>query len=417
MNLIRKKIMAYSRGNLFTWAKDALLSDKVDPDLDPTHPSGEGGVGKYDEGWTANAAGQPIPPIRQPHQWANFILNQITLKMEQLAQYWNLWDVGVDYELGAVVQSELDGKMYVAGAPTVGGTDPSTNVIFLEAITNESWSAFRFGPWAAHKIDLDNPHVVTATQADTYDKQELDILVGGIQDDADLHADDETNPHDVTAAQVGCLDLSIGGTFTGDVSMGSALRVSGSKVQLEQSNSLHLEPTIMMKATTGHKLGVTEDGDPVFTIATNGTVSILIHEGNVLEAQKISNLSFTLPEPWLDIPLQTGIDGIGTGDFMLTFSRNTTLPYVDREGVVQVAAIDEPAVDYEGLVLTANTIMDIVATYENCTVVVWTPNGVVYSITDEALSDSTISNYFVGLTHVSRIAVYPTLTDFQKSSL
>lgn len=65
-----------NRNSLRVWASstDAIVTD---PDLDVNHPGGQGGNNKYEHGWVVE---------KEPHQWANFIYNNVDVSIKELLE-------------------------------------------------------------------------------------------------------------------------------------------------------------------------------------------------------------------------------------------------------------------------------------------------------------------------------------------
>ncbi len=69
----------------------------------------------------------------------------------------------------------------------------------------------------AHIADVtSNPHKVTAAQIGAYDKSELDSIVANYRAMVQAHVTDYNNPHKLTATQVGAVPVT-GGAYTGEV--------------------------------------------------------------------------------------------------------------------------------------------------------------------------------------------------------
>ena len=82
------------RKTLRVWASSAT-SEVTDPDLDVNHPGGQGGNQKYEKGWIVE---------KEPHQWANFIYNNIDVSLKELLEAGSLnWDNTVNYKKDSLV--------------------------------------------------------------------------------------------------------------------------------------------------------------------------------------------------------------------------------------------------------------------------------------------------------------------------
>ena len=77
--------------------------------------------------------------------------------------------------------------------------------------------------------------------------------------------------------------------------------------------------------------------------------------------EQVAGTIGNINSPLLDLPLQNSLQmKVGTGS--VTFSRSTTATYVDRYGVLQTAAIDEPRFEKDGLLIeggSTNLLSDV----------------------------------------------------------
>lgn len=324
------------------WATTADITDIIDPDLDVAHPSGRGGAGRYALGWEAT-------PIKQPHEWANFLGNKLDETFKQQAERgFLLWEDDIAYVEGSIVYH---------GSSTYIAKQASTN----QLPTNTTYWLERTDDIAAinaavaslhetlddHVVNYSNEHAthVHDLVVSGYTTTEIDALIAsGLQDVLD-HIALTNNPHQVTPTQLGVLPVT-GGIFTGQVdyrymafetfTLDASANVGGGAVGFHDN-------------TNG--LALNYDEEPVEVIGND--LSLLLHEGNYYEMRNRAEPSFVLPVPQIEINFLDGINTKAVGAYTLTYTRAGTLSYVDKEGNAQTAIADEPAIEKGGLKLDA----------------------------------------------------------------
>lgn len=182
------------RSRLQLWARSGEVSD---PDLDPDHPSGNGGAGKYEHGWIVE---------KEPHQWANFLYkSQADFQLESGTQ-------GTPSTAFAVHKPTAIAWLNEKQVVLVGGIWQESlsnmdSVTFTN--TNQTWLA----NLTAHKA-ITWAHELTAAQVGTYTKTEVNAF--SINTAVPDHIAARGNVHNLTATQVGSVS-SLGGIFTGEV--------------------------------------------------------------------------------------------------------------------------------------------------------------------------------------------------------
>ena len=167
------------RKTLRVWASSAT-SEVTDPDLDVNHPGGQGGNQKYEKGWIVE---------KEPHQWANFIYNNIDVSLKELLEAGSLnWDNTVNYKKDSLVI--YNEELYRATEPNIGKIPSS--LISWEVVpyqTASSYEAFLLmyqNTLATHKGKVGptlNPHNDTASKVSTYTITETDAKIKVVQDD------------------------------------------------------------------------------------------------------------------------------------------------------------------------------------------------------------------------------------------
>ena len=324
------------RKTLRVWASSAT-SEVTDPDLDVNHPGGQGGNQKYEKGWIVE---------KEPHQWANFIYNNIDVSLKELLEAGSLnWDNTVNYKKDSLVI--YNEELYRATEPNIGKIPSS--LISWEVVPYQAASSYEAfllmyqNTLATHKGKVGptlNPHNDTASKVGTYTITETDAKIKVVQDDLDNH-EAQANPHNLNAANVGCLDKVAGGRFTGTV-------VYGAGVKLGTQN-----------------YGIDEDGlfrpNDSFSIVNNVPYQKTSQQEIVTDASynRINikyNFKFSVPDEDVKIMLVGDLSSLSEGNYTTSYGRSSVLNYTNRAGAAATAAIDEPAFGEMGLILTADTV-------------------------------------------------------------
>ena len=199
------------------WASsiDAAITD---PDLDSKHPSGQGGNNRYEVGWEVG---------KEPHQWTNFIYNNVDTSLAELLENGTLlWDSSVKYLAGSYIVFEEN--LYHALVDNEESPKSSSKWELVPKSTSSAFLSFVNDTMAtlnSHKALVgpdSNPHNTTAKQANTYEISEVDASLKVVRDDLTSHKA-QSNAHNLKASVVNCLDKTAGGHFTGTVVYGSGI--------------------------------------------------------------------------------------------------------------------------------------------------------------------------------------------------
>lgn len=194
------------------------------------------GDAKYLQGWVAE-----IPT----YQVLNYLQYKVdTTMLAQAERGIFEWGNDVSYGVGSLAWDETNKTIYVC---TV--TNPSKTL--APSANPSQWSPSSIQVSRAnydsivsainnHIANLSNPHQVTAAQVGTYNRAEMDALVANYQAMVQAHVTDYNNPHKLTAVQVGAVPVE-GGTYTGEITMPTAYFNESKTAQLLQDNGLWLK--------------------------------------------------------------------------------------------------------------------------------------------------------------------------------
>lgn len=375
----------------------------TDPDLDASHPGGQGGAGKYAKGWV---------PEKEPHQWINYIFQQCDINFEELLQQGFLtWDASVTYALGGLTY--FNGSTYRAKSSNINKPPETNPDIWESGIANMSEATWRtqaqqfttgLNAHIARKGPTDNAHNTTIAQAGGYDKATIDALFKAPRDGLNAHLSDFNNPHNVTLTQVNCLPAATGGTFTGLVTM----------YQMQLIDATEYLSAVGGVITIGHasgRIGI-KDSLPKNIVTGEEYVS----QASYARIRSKYEIDFSTREPEFEIPLQGYLSSPSQGSYMLEFSRPSTLNYTDRAGVVRTAAVDEPAFTERGLLLTTDTVLMIRTLWSgNATAQLYRDN--IPELWDLVLADSNLITITGTTGSVSNLRIWQgVLTDYEKST-
>lgn len=194
------------------------------------------GDAKYLQGWVAE-----IPT----YQVLNYLQYKVdTTMLAQAERGIFEWGSDVSYGIGSLAWDETNKTIYVCTvtnpsktlAPSANPSQWSPSAIQVSRANYDSVvSAIN-----NHIANLSNPHQVTAAQVGTYNRAEMDALVSNYRAMVLAHASDYNNPHNLTAVQVGAVPVT-GGAYTGQVTIPTAYFNESKTAQLLQDNGLWLK--------------------------------------------------------------------------------------------------------------------------------------------------------------------------------
>ncbi|QHR68772.1 tail fiber protein [Escherichia phage flopper] len=191
---------------------------------------------KYLKGWVAE-----IPT----YQVLNYLQYKIdTTMLAQAERGIFEWGNDVSYGVGSLAWDETNKTIYVC-------TVASPNKTLRPSANSAQWSPSSIqvsranydsivAAINAHIADVTtNPHKVTAAQIGAYNKSELDNIVANYRAMVQAHVTDYNNPHKLTATQVGAVPAT-GGEYTGEVTFTTVYLNDSKTAQIVNDGGLYL---------------------------------------------------------------------------------------------------------------------------------------------------------------------------------
>lgn len=326
-----------NRNSLRVWASstDAVVTD---PDLDVNHQGGQGGNNKYERGWVVE---------KEPHQWANFIYNNVDVSIKELLENGTLlWEASPTYNSNCICT--YNGIMYRALVANTNKS-PSSNptswevIPYVTATDFDSYINTESAGLGAHMASIGptgNAHNTTASQANTYTTSESNAKIKVVQDDLGMHKA-QVNPHNLNAASVGCLDKVAGGHFTGTVVYGAGIKFGTQNYGIDEDGLF--SPNDSFNIVNNVPYQKTSQREIITDISYNRI--------NIKH-----NFKFSVPPEDVKIMLVGDLSSLSEGNYTTSYGRSSVLNYTNRAGAAATAAIDEPAFGEMGLILTADTV-------------------------------------------------------------
>lgn len=325
-----------NRNTVRIWASadDAVVTD---PDLDTDHQGGNGGNNKYEHGWVVE---------KEPHQWANFIYNNVDISLAETLQNGTLfWESGVNYKESSIVV--YNGVLYRA---TATNTNKVPNLLVSWEVvpyqTASSYEAFLLmyqDILTTHKGKVGptlNPHNDTADKVGTYPIAETNAKIKVVQDDLDNH-EAQANPHNLNAANVGCLSKVTGGHFTGTVVYDAGIKFGTQEYGIDNDGLYRPNDSFSIVNNVPYQKTSQRE---IVTDTSYNRINIK------------HNFKFSVPDEDVKIMLVGDLSSLSEGNYTISYGRSSVLNYTNRAGAAATAAIDEPAFGEMGLILTADTI-------------------------------------------------------------
>lgn len=269
------------------------------------------GDAKYLQGWISE-----IPTF----QVLNYLQYKVDTTLLALAERGVFeWGNDVQYGMGSLAWDETDRKIYISIVGNPSKTlAPSANLSQWSPsslqVSRGSFDTIN-AAITAHIADItSNPHKVTAAQIGAYNKAEIDALVNQYKALVSAHASRKDNPHAVTAAQVGAVPIT-GGTYTGDVTFNGGMYFDAGKVnQISKSGGIYLQSGTAL-------LGIDDTGAAV--AGTTSSKSKLVTESSFPSVKAAQEPSYAVPQPELWMPLMGDIN-IYTGSGTVNSSWDTS---------------------------------------------------------------------------------------------
>ena len=263
------------------------------------------GDAKYLQGWVAE-----IPT----YQVLNYLQYKIdTTMLAQAERGIFEWGDDVSYGVGSLAWDETNKTIYVCTVtnpsrtlrPSANSAQWSPSSIQVSRANYDSIVA----AINAHIADItSNPHRVTAAQIGAYNKSELDAIVANYRAMVQAHVTDYNNPHRLTAIQVGAVPVT-GGTYTGPVTMPSAYFNESKTAQILRGDGLWLK--------NGNYLIGINDTTGFAETGTTSSKSRIVTELNFPDVKAAQEPEYAVPSPTFEMPLIKSVNiirGFGTFD-------------------------------------------------------------------------------------------------------
>lgn len=286
------------------------------------------GDAKYLQGWVAE-----IPT----YQVLNYLQYKIdTTMLAQAERGIFEWGDDVSYGVGSLAWDETNKTIYVCTVTNPSKTlRPSANLAQWSPssiqVPRANYDAI-VAAINAHIADVTtNPHRVTAAQIGAYNRSELDAIVANYRAMVLAHTTDYNNPHQLTATQVGAVPVT-GGAYTGEVTFTTVYLNDSKTAQIVNDNGLYLRSGsyyLGINGTTGNpEAGTAASKSRIVTELNFPDVKLAQEPGystplesfqmgliNSINIQRGTGTVTTLGEPTYD--LSTGMMGVNDVEFSL----------------------------------------------------------------------------------------------------
>lgn len=385
--------------NRFRYPTDwASGGTAIDPDLDTTNPSYV--PDKYETiGWGVQ---------KPPEYWQNF-LQQISDQkiMQLLASGVVEFDGSVLYVPNAI--TKVGDVFYINTSNTATNADPLSGSPWFPvlSIVGSEYNTFvvNLNSTIAGHLAADNPHKDTIEGIGGYNK---DTVFTAVDSDANplnikYHTKQEGRVHSETVAQVGTISTS-GGTFTGDITFASKIALNVGKTSYIWLN----QGTGRVELVVGvYSLSVDSAGNSIF-ISPSGNNTI-VTEANFESIQIKLNGQFALPAKLYSINLNGSLsDARSIGLWTIS---TVNVPVFDKDIGLKY---DNNAATLSNVTINVSATIHIIAGNTSGVAIGTTEVGSGHTINDISTLVARIGS---GLTNVSSIDIYPTLSTYQKSML
>lgn len=262
------------------------------------------GDAKYLQGWVAE-----IPT----YQVLNYLQYKVdTTMLAQAERGIFEWGSDVSYGVGSLAWDETNKTIYVCTvtnpsktlAPSANPSQWSPSAIQVSRANYDSIvSAINI-----HIADVTtNPHKVTAAQVGTYNRAEMDALVANYRAMVLAHTTDYNNPHQLTATQVGAVPVA-GGSYTGEVTFPTAYLNDSKTAQIVKDGGLYIRNGSYYLGING-TTGYAETG-------TASSKSGIVTELNFPDMKAAQEPEYACPEPSYQMSLVNSVNILrGSGIF------------------------------------------------------------------------------------------------------
>ncbi|AII26778.1 hypothetical protein AH6C_024 [Aeromonas phage pAh6-C] len=298
---------------------------------------------KYSTGWIGE-----IPTF----EVLNFQMNRIDTALLAFAERGAPeWGPDIEYVLGAQAFAS-DGKIYVSKVAAPSRVlSPQNNLTEWEESSAQftmAQHAAMVAKFDAHIARMDNPHGVTAAQAGTYTKAQINDKIAVVDQKIASHTSDMGNPHGTTASQIGAVPIT-GGTYTGPVVFANA----ETKINPGAGDhAVFADATAVGLRYNTIKIGIEKSSGRAF-MQNGASKQYLLNEPEYVELRKTVEKNYAVPTPDLELDLLSDIhikQGFGFSEMI----RELSLSYTDKSGILQTAPAGCPRHERKGLLLDAS---------------------------------------------------------------
>lgn len=308
------------------------------------------GDAKYLKGWVAE-----IPT----YQVLNYLQYKIdTTMLAQAERGIFEWGSDVSYGVGSLAWDETDKTIYVCTVtspsktlrPSANSAQWSPSSIQVSRANYDSIVA----AINAHIADVtSNPHKVTAAQIGAYDKSELDSIVANYRAMVQAHVTDYNNPHKLTATQVGAVPV-VGGTYTGEVTFTTVYLNDSKTAQIVNDGGLYLR-------NGSYYLGINNSTGNAET-GTASSKSNIVTELNFPDVKAAQEPRYAAELPAYEMPLIKSVNILRGAGIFNTFATEPAY----NEALGGALAIVSPDVGSAGINWFNNTQLSNGSRYTIC---------------------------------------------------
>lgn len=313
----------------------------------PTSPNLDPGVTKWAQGWIAE-----IPTL----QVLNYINNRNDTNQLALAERGVFpWTKGVVYKLGALSWDESNSLIYRAKVASPNTTlAPSANLAQWETssiqISRAAYDAAA-AAWASHIANVSNPHALTAAQVGTYTAVQIDAKVLVVTNAITAHTSIVSgNPHNTTAADVNAVPVT-GGAYTGLVNHVYTQTLIGPPAYAGSLNATAAGVFIGKGAVA--RIGLNASSQPV-AIDDAGVVTVLMTEASYAAAKLAAEPLYAVPQADCWLVAKNGLllaTSVATVSYVGTAGRS----YTGKDNVTKTSVLNTPLLTPTGMQFNALT--------------------------------------------------------------
>lgn len=267
------------------------------------------GDAKYLQGWVAE-----IPT----YQVLNYLQYKIdTTMLAQAERGIFEWGDDVSYGVGSLAWDETNKTIYVCTVTNPSkALRPSANLAQWSPssiqVPRANYDAI-VAAINAHIADVTtNPHRVTAAQIGAYNKSELDAIVANYRAMVQAHVTDYNNPHQLTATQVGAVPVT-GGIYTGEVTFPTVYLNDAKTAQIVNDGGLYLR-------NGSYYLGINgSTGNP--EAGTAASKSRIVSELNFPDVKAVQEPRYATEPPAYEMSLIKSINILRGAGIFDTFAK------------------------------------------------------------------------------------------------